>query len=532
MGYSKLELRLLSKWGEPLRTITCRCGFITVLRAFSPVELGAYQRMLAGAPGPERYAILLDDQPFNPVKHLLIGFGENPRELKNTVEEYLHLHGVSEALLPSLLISFGLEGAREKKMSDLSPSQIRQTQLLAAAHTKDKVAVLNNPFEPLANEWKERFAELLASQVRTLGGIIVIPSLDFRPDCWIENEVIVRVQVGEHRQKTIGFDSAPNPYHQVIDAVRKGAQDSRSGIPENSGTQKFASPERLFPTEPSKQIDQSAGGRRKATGRGGEKPLRAMVLRLLSKDGRTPRPAVWLSMFGIIAAAAYLSVDQISSSRKRPPLSLREPAPSPSPNHLIGPGDQSAAGASTPAAVPDAASKPEMIDAAAPISDADPHADPAAIAMHNPDQAEASSSVMAPPSPPADSEVRPEAVKAIYVLDHYAPEIRRSILETFEGDSSFQKPGATPAARPTAASQGAVSNAKLDRMPFELLKALKSAENSDRTGMPSAAGRIGPPPADLPFPHDFTDMDKEERRALMRERFRQLIERASQTATP
>ncbi len=178
-----------------------------------------YQRALSGRPGPERFILELDTQPFRPEEQVLIGFGERPAA-QTTARDFLVQSGLASSAIDSTLIQYGLEGQGDIACSKLGESAQRQIQLLAAAASSAAVFILNDPFSALASQWRERFAELILSDAREKHRITIVTSLSQRPQCWIGNELVNRIQVGETLQKTIGFGQASTQMNDLVAQLR------------------------------------------------------------------------------------------------------------------------------------------------------------------------------------------------------------------------------------------------------------------------------------------------------------------------
>ena len=228
MKRSKLQIKLLSKRAELLNVVNCFAGQVTVLRANSDLELVPYQRALLGAPGPERFVIEVDGKPFLSQEHNLIGFGEPGLTDKDTVIKFLVDSGVPEGALESLLMSYGLEHVGLYRGDRLSADYMRRVMLLGAVHQKGRVLVLNDPFEPLASAIKERFAELVVDYARNKAQIVLVTKLSYRPESWINNEFISRVQVGENSQRTIGFGTSGGNVNELLNQVRSLVKDEKA----------------------------------------------------------------------------------------------------------------------------------------------------------------------------------------------------------------------------------------------------------------------------------------------------------------
>jgi len=256
MGFKKLQIKQLSKTGELLRCLNCHASQVTVFRAFSSAALTPFQRALAGVPGPERFTIVLDGSPFEPDQHSLIGFGELFPAAGTTTLQFLTNMGISESSANSLLVSYGLDNVVSSYCTDLSEDQERRLRILAATSLEDKILILNNPFEIMNSQWKERFAELVISFARNKNQIVIIPSLSYRPQHWINNEMIARIQVGENIQKTIGFSSGSSEVAEMIKMVREdfnlqdipGGQSSTQEVPLQTKTSTVGLSEAITPT--------------------------------------------------------------------------------------------------------------------------------------------------------------------------------------------------------------------------------------------------------------------------------------------
>jgi hypothetical protein len=232
----KLQIKLLSQSAELLSITNCSAGHISVLRAESPSELRPYQRALSGNQGKERFVITVDGTEYKTEDHNLIGFGEIPPHSGLTVSQYLSSVGLIDGAITGLLMSFGIEGIEQKSCSALSADEERKVRLFAAAANPAKVIVINEPFEPIMSSWRERMAEFLSDFARTKNGLVVITSLSYRPDSWIDNPAISRHQVGQSLRKTIGFGSADSEGSQLINQLRDQIQaehnESRNPAPQ------------------------------------------------------------------------------------------------------------------------------------------------------------------------------------------------------------------------------------------------------------------------------------------------------------
>ena len=221
----KLQIKLLSNSGELLNVVSCFSGQTSVLRASSPSELKPYQRALAGIQGPEKFSISIDGEEYRPADHNLIGFGERLQFDDITVSALLEQAGFQTHTVEPFLLSFGLDGTASKRCKDLSEDEVRRLRLIAATYSPERVLILNEPFEPIASQWRERFAELLSNFARSKSGLVVVTSTSYRPECWIDNDTVARIQVGQNLQRTIGFGAAGSDTTNLMNQVRDFARE-------------------------------------------------------------------------------------------------------------------------------------------------------------------------------------------------------------------------------------------------------------------------------------------------------------------
>ena len=232
---SKLQLKTLSTSGELLNVINCPAGRICVFRGSTPADLRPFQRALIGTHGKEKISVTVDGADYDPDKHNVIGLGEAPPHAGLTVREYLGRVGVADDALVGLLTSFGLEGSIDSKCSALSPDQERRVRMLHATSQPERALIVNEPFEHITSQWKERFAELLLDFVKGKNGLVVIPSLSYRPESWVDNALISRLEVGQSIQRTIGYGQAGSDANKMIEELRKQIQSEQPARPESRG---------------------------------------------------------------------------------------------------------------------------------------------------------------------------------------------------------------------------------------------------------------------------------------------------------
>lgn len=408
--------------------VNCPAGKITVLRESNAGDLDPYKRAFAGVPGAEKFTIEIDGQTMEMAKHSLIGFGNETRIPAKTVREFLSA-SANAAAVDSLLISFGLEDIADKNPSNISDCARRRLLILAACQDPSKVLVLNNPFEPIGSTWRERIAEMLASSGKASNRITLITALDFRPSCWIDNDTIQRIQLGQDTQKTIGFAGSESEVQGVIEEVRR---------------------------ESKKVVKKPA-----------EKPTRAPSVGITKPLDKSKTIATFrrrVRIFTGIAAALIFTLLFVG----------REPAPD---SHkqvaLINP-------IATPVTAPTSMSTPVSVP-----------------------------TVTIP-------------VASAFVLDLYGPEIKRSIIRSFDGLGSSTSKAPSVALRQAAWEK---QGTKTNEFAGGLLKALESASG---TGYGSASQSPGVPLVQTGPAVELTTEEREERREAIRQKFLEAISKANQ----
>lgn len=531
MTTARLQIKLLSSSGELLNVITAPGGRLTVLRAFVPSQLEPYRRAIAGIPGPERITITINGDEFLPDDHILIGFGENARSGTETVSQHLADHGLNPNTIPGLLMSYGLTEIASLPFARLTDCQLQRCRLLAALQQTNRLIILHNPFEPLSSEWREQFAQLLLTFVRSSPMPVLVTSMSYRPECFINNELINRVQVGENDQRTIGFGSEPSEYDRLIQQIRadqpaakkstgkntEAIRKQKSAPKQSSATKKSS---RDIPVEnrPSKRTQQSS-----AYG----------VSRLLRH--KTVRKGISICIGGALVLALALHLkeadektpDQIAASAKKPEqskLALQtQPAPQKKPPQQLKLKPDT--NTELPPGLPElqnAQKAPRLEEPK--IKAAERAPDPAPVKVKTKQK---------PPEP-----------KDTYMLDLYRTTLKASILSSFEGTESARAANmqlSGVGVQSKGDSTGELSREKqADAFTRSLLTDLKRTDGSgehlpDRQSPPirssTSSFNSTPRPASNVSSNtnsDFKDMSKEDRRALLREKFRLAIERAAQ----
>jgi hypothetical protein len=516
-------MKLLSRSGELLNVVNCFAGRITVLRAASDNELGPYQRGLAGVGGPEHIVINVDGKPYQPEEHVVIGFGHSLLENDCSVQEYLHASGVPAGAIAGMLVSYGLERKTAAVGSQLTADETRRLELLAAANTIGKVIVMNAPFEPLASTWRERFAELLSSFAVRKQQIIVIPKLVYRPESWIDNEAIARVQVGQNMQRTIGFGSGPSSVNDIIKEVRHLLKDDDAA---NAFIEKIAKSRGAETGRPVqfKQAPGPSDHREKAENNRNVPRSSSAAHARFSKSGtgvqddmlRSPvRPnralAAFGGLLGIFNGAARLMLKQFGSLSP----TLRMAALGTVALLII-----------YLAIQPGRTSIQQTLTARA--------SGPAPAVQQSPAQVET-----IPPTEkdllaeiePAQTGLPPVAnSQSAFVLDHYPTPVKQSVVAAFNGEVS-QSSDVPKVRYPLVVQKDApqASQAATEKKT-NLFALLEAASNTGEEGPPNQVGYPRPPgPAtDFYRPDQAGDPDAQRKREIIHQKFLEAIRKASE----
>lgn len=561
--FKKLQINLLSNSGELLNCVSCFAGQVSVFRALSSGALEPYQRALLGMPGPEKFSIILDGQTYVPHEHNLIGFGEQFVPQENSVGEYLINLGVPEGALDSLLVSFGLEMVCNSRFSALTRCEERRVRLVAATYVQNRILIVNNPFEPISSQWRERFAELLVTFARSKSQIVVVTALSNRPECWIDNEFIARIQVGETVQKTIGFGTNSTSINMLVNQVREQLKND----PSMSGAFNIPNQEQSGHAAAQPQQVQQQGQHPTAQHYSGavQRPAAHAM-----PQQQAPRQRAASAAWTPAAAAVEDLVEDESpefeeavSPRRRRQFASIEASPLLQlyRRHQVTIKKLGAVGGGVFAAL---LLGMMFFRGEAPL-------DPQQVAVNVPQHEAAAPSSNAPPSRPAEpsaGEVKPDVVPvevkieppvrprqpdrpaeavenpdqphlehAGFVLDDYSPAIRKSILETFEGNAPILKGGSDQSALMGDRDGSSEGIQIKNKETGDLLKLLQSA--SDKDPAPSAGGYAPPPSMNAPPAYYNPPVvennaapapsgSEEEKREQIRKKFLEAIEKAAE----
>lgn len=237
MAENILEIHRLARNGETLRRIRCLPARVTVLRAAREEELDLYFSAVKGEQTKERFALLFNESPFHPEHHTLINSLQPFRFPEKCVRDYLVSADCVPGDLEPLLLKTGLGGSQGRMCHELSEGEQETLAILSATFMPGKILVLHCPFTRMDEVWREEAARVVAEFAATRNGTVLVTRLPYRPQCWIENEYIARIQVERPRKATIGFGGEGlGDAARAVQAVR---ENSGAGMPPD-GVQTFA----------------------------------------------------------------------------------------------------------------------------------------------------------------------------------------------------------------------------------------------------------------------------------------------------
>lgn len=180
-------------------------------------------------------------------------------------------------------------------------------RILVAVSQPDKALIINEPFEVLTSQWKERFAEVLLDFARAKNGLIVIPSLSYRPDSWIDNSLIARIEVGQSIQRTIGFGQAGSEANQMMEDLKRRLREDNAEEEKGPRNAAFAA---------------GAGAMLPGTGTDGEPPSDLAMIKswLLGGESKTFKllSTLFAAAIGIGSAVVIMNANSKESQKSAP----------------------------------------------------------------------------------------------------------------------------------------------------------------------------------------------------------------------
>ncbi len=216
-----LEINRLSAEGEVLKSIMCRSGRVSAFRAQTEELLEVYMKAICGIADEEKFAVLLDGMPFHPSEHFFIGFHRKPLSMPKSVGQIFVDLGQKPNEVMELLGEFGLAEVANTPVSELEGATLHCVALLYATHRNDKVLVVKDPFLPVPEKYREKYAARLTQFAWGDQAIVVVVRLCWRPQSWVSNDLITRIQIDQTvRRPTIGIAS-DNQLKSLVSQIRK-----------------------------------------------------------------------------------------------------------------------------------------------------------------------------------------------------------------------------------------------------------------------------------------------------------------------
>lgn len=477
----KLQIKMLSDAGELLNVVTCASGNISVFRAHSAADLRPYQRALAGVPTKERFVITIDGTEYSPTDVNMIGFGEGPIQSNLSTRDYLLDMGSSEEAVDALLLSIGLERYADTPCSALPADEERRTRLVAATLQPQRALIVNEPFEPISSQWRERTADILSSCARAQNALVVIPSLSFRPEGWIDNPAVARIQVGQTLQKTIGFGAAGSAANELMEELKKRVRAQEDQYNSSSATA-AATMATSVAIPVTKSVDSIPELAAKAT---------PTSFFFLSSKVKLSLGALTVTCAALCVALSYIPNSPTADKHVAASVTHTEPPPPP----------------------------PMPQTKESPVSLPQPSGDAAQQVA-----ALANLAVL-----PSSEEIAPPKRKGTFVLDGYPVQIKEALLATVHGAPSEIKIAEASLEGGVAVAPAAPKNGNL----FKLLEQAGSstAQNAGESAPSSFDYQSGPPPPEPWAPEEQTLEDPENaeaRREAIRQKFLEAIRAAAE----
>lgn len=227
MTGTQFEIYRYGKNGELLRRIRCLSRRITVFRAKDQRNLEAFSSCLFGEHTEDRFSLLLNGESFLPNSKYVIS--ERFSEKKDIKVETL-LHGISSR--EAFLISHGLGGVSKLSLLALEGWQREAVLLFFAAQEKISPIIMEDPFKDAPQASRESIAQFLLNHVADHDIVVVATQLSSRPECWIDNEFVVRAQLEPPRKRTIGFGSGTSVHSEAeIYHALESIRNSHNALP-------------------------------------------------------------------------------------------------------------------------------------------------------------------------------------------------------------------------------------------------------------------------------------------------------------
>lgn len=224
MTHQLLRLKQYSPAGALENIINCRAGSVTVFRANNVHLIERLRARLVGEDVDPPIEALLDGSPYLPVDHMLVGCGTVPIVGKQSASTFLQKMGVPAETAIRLMRHYGLAEVVEQECQTLDLCQATRLCILAGLYSPRGILVLDSPFSAMGYEWHETYAGLIAGAASLNNKIVVVIKLAIRPECWIDNPQIIRVQVDQLYQRTIGFGGSADEINILLEKLRQTAK--------------------------------------------------------------------------------------------------------------------------------------------------------------------------------------------------------------------------------------------------------------------------------------------------------------------
>lgn len=239
-----LEIIRFSPDGAVLRKIRCLSGRVTVLRSQSPQELLRYRNALRGVHQEERFEIVLDGDPYDPRGHVLIDANAvtpPPMRRHTSVRQYLSEGSLDWSKGIAWLTALRYSAIVDRQLAELDGATYRVVEMLRALLTHGTSLILDEPFEDLPADGREPLAQLLVDGVKDSDRFVIVTRMSYRPECWIEHELVSRALLERPRQPTIGYGASATAGEEGL-----GGKAGRSNA-------KLVEPAPVYPRHPAQE---------------------------------------------------------------------------------------------------------------------------------------------------------------------------------------------------------------------------------------------------------------------------------------
>jgi hypothetical protein len=194
---------------------------------------------------------------YDPTQPIFIGFDKIQYRSEMTVRHILTESGVNQAQLEGFLSNHGIQQIAEKPLQELSSEQAQALSLLQVSLQPFPLIVMNDPFLAIPEQYREMYAHTLANGIWKNKGIGIVVSLSWRPDAWIDNDLITRVQIDQtSRRATVGIGSE-NPLTELAKQIRQekqSIQEKREAEQREKEEQDAQSTGMTVPKTPTKKL--------------------------------------------------------------------------------------------------------------------------------------------------------------------------------------------------------------------------------------------------------------------------------------